>query len=100
LFLRPGPFLAGINQIPLRPFVLGSGLSGLAWTLTVGLGAFFAGPSLIAQLDTVGRWMTVTAAVAVGTGLVPFRRRRRSRGARERIFISSQPKWLPAWLRP
>ncbi len=75
--LTPGWF-AGINRIPLRPFVLGSGLSGLAWTLTVGLGAFYVGPSLIAQFDTVSRWMTVAAAaVAVGIGLILLRRRRR-----------------------
>jgi membrane protein DedA with SNARE-associated domain len=74
--LTPGWF-AGVNQIPLRPFVLGSGLSGLAWTLTVGLGAFYVGPSLIAQFDTVGQWMTVAAAVAVGVGLILLRRSRR-----------------------
>jgi membrane protein DedA with SNARE-associated domain len=90
--LTPGWF-AGINQIPLRPFVLGSGLSGLAWTLTIGLGAFYVGPSLIAQFDTVGRWMTVAAAVAMAIGLALLHnRRRRNRGARDRMAIRSQPQ--------
>jgi membrane protein DedA with SNARE-associated domain len=68
-FFGPG-WLAGINKLPPRPFIAGSALSGLMWTLTIGLGAFFVGPSLIALYDEVGKWtaigaLTVAAAVAL-----------------------------------
>lgn len=39
------------------------------WTLTIGLGAFFVGPSLISLYDEVGRWATIgalTAATSIG----------------------------------
>jgi membrane protein DedA with SNARE-associated domain len=76
--LGPG-WLAGINEVPPRPFVAGSALSGLLWTLTIGLGAFFVGPSLIALYDDVGRWTTIAALVAAGLiGLVVFLRRART----------------------
>lgn len=81
--LGPG-WLAGINEIPPRPFVAGSALSGLLWTLTIGLGAFFVGPSLIHLYDDVGRWTTI-AALAAGGSVAAFyflRRARRSDLAR------------------
>ncbi len=62
--LTPGWF-AGINQISLRPFLAGAGLSGLAWTLAIGLGSFYVGPSLIALFDEVGQWATLAALGAV-----------------------------------
>jgi membrane protein DedA with SNARE-associated domain len=66
----PG-WLAGINELPPRPFIAGSALSGLMWTLTIGLGAFFVGPSLISLYDEVGRWATLTA-LAVGGSAALF----------------------------
>ena len=62
----PG-WLAGINKLPPRPFLAGSALSGLMWTLTIGLGAFFVGPSLVSLYDNVGRWATLTALVAAAS---------------------------------
>jgi membrane protein DedA with SNARE-associated domain len=62
----PG-WLAGINKLPPRPFIAGSLLSGLMWTLTIGLGAFFVGPSLISLYDEAGQWATVTALVVAGS---------------------------------
>jgi membrane protein DedA with SNARE-associated domain len=64
----PG-WLAGINKLPPRPFIAGSALSGLLWTLTIGLGAFFVGPSLVALYDEVGQWATI-AALALGAAAV------------------------------
>lgn len=78
--LTPGWF-AGINRIPLRPFVLGASLSGLAWTLTVGLGAFFVGPSLVAQFDTVGRWLVIATAVTAAVTFLLLRSRWRRQHA-------------------
>jgi membrane protein DedA with SNARE-associated domain len=76
--LGPG-WLAGINEVPPRPFIAGSALSGLLWTLTIGLGAFFVGPSLIALYDDVGKWATIAALAAAGSvALVFFVRRARS----------------------
>jgi membrane protein DedA with SNARE-associated domain len=73
--LTPGWF-AGINEISLRPFLAGSALSGLAWTLAIGLGTFYVGPSLIATFDDVGRWGTIgLAAAAVAATLVLLRGR-------------------------
>jgi membrane protein DedA with SNARE-associated domain len=74
--LGPG-WLAGINKLPLRPFIAGSALSGLMWTLTIGLGAFFVGPSLIALYDNVGKWAAIAAlAVAASAALVVLMRHR------------------------
>jgi membrane protein DedA with SNARE-associated domain len=64
--LGPG-WLAGINELPPRPFIAGSALSGLMWTLTIGLGAFFVGPSLVALYDDVGKWATLTALAVAGS---------------------------------
>jgi membrane protein DedA with SNARE-associated domain len=78
--LGPG-WLAGINDVPPRPFVFGSALSGLLWTLTIGLGAFFVGPSLIHLYDDVGKWATIaalTAAATVGTAVLLRRRTRQA----------------------
>jgi membrane protein DedA with SNARE-associated domain len=66
-FFGPG-WLAGINEVPARPFIAGSALSGLMWTLTIGLGAFFVGPSLISLYDDVGQWATI-AGLACGTAV-------------------------------
>jgi membrane protein DedA with SNARE-associated domain len=74
----PG-WLAGINKLPPRPFIFGSALSGLMWTLTIGLGAFFVGPSLISLYDQVGRWATIVALAAVGLAALFFFIRHRQR---------------------
>lgn len=78
--LTPGWF-AGINEISLRPFLAGASLSGLAWTLTVGLGTFFVGPSLIALFDEFGRWATL-ALLAGGAAVGLFLWRRHARRVR------------------
>jgi membrane protein DedA with SNARE-associated domain len=72
----PG-WLAGINKLPPRPFIAGSALSGLMWTLTIGLGAFFVGPSLISLYDQVGQWATITALCAAASAALFFLIRRR-----------------------
>ena len=72
----PG-WLAGINKLPTRPFIAGSALSGLMWTLTIGLGAFFVGPSLIALYDHVGQWATIVALAAAASAALFFLLRRR-----------------------
>jgi membrane-associated protein len=73
--LGPGWF-AGINEISPRPFIAGSAISGLAWTLTIGLGSFFVGPSLISLYDAVGNWLTLAAvAAAVAAALFLLGRR-------------------------
>jgi membrane protein DedA with SNARE-associated domain len=78
--IGPG-WLAGINKLPPRPFIAGSALSGLMWTLTIGLGAFFVGPSLISLYDDVGKWATI-GALSVGAAAALFIYMRRARSAR------------------
>lgn len=73
--LTPGWF-AGINEISLRPFLAGSALSGLGWTLAIGLGTFYVGPSLIATFDAVGKWTTLALATAAALALVVLLKRR------------------------
>ena len=69
--------MAGINEVAPRPFIAGSALSGLLWTLTIGLGAFFVGPSLISLYDDVGKWATIAAlALAASAALIILPRRR------------------------
>jgi len=67
----PG-WLAGINKLPPRPFIAGSILSGLMWTLAIGLGAFFVGPSLISLYDQVGQWATIAALAGAGSAALFF----------------------------
>ena len=77
-YFGPG-WLAGINEIPPRPFIAGSVLSGLVWTLTIGLGAFFVGPSLVSLYDDVGKWVTLAVlAVAAGAAIFVLTRRART----------------------
>ena len=78
--LGPG-WLAGINEVPPRPFIAGSALSGLLWTLTIGLGAFFVGPSLIQLYDDVGKWTSI-AALTVGAAVAAALLLRRSKASR------------------
>lgn len=74
--LTPGWF-AGINEIGTRTFLAGAALSGLLWTLTIGLGTFFVGPSLVAAYDAAGEWATIAAvALAVTAGAVLLLRSR------------------------
>jgi membrane protein DedA with SNARE-associated domain len=77
-FFGPG-WLAGINEIAPRPFIAGSALSGLMWTLTIGLGAFFVGPSLISLYDDVGKWVTIAALVTGATAALLILARRHVR---------------------
>jgi membrane protein DedA with SNARE-associated domain len=76
--LGPG-WLAGINKLPPRPFIVGSALSGLMWTLTIGLGAFFVGPSLVALYDDVGKWATLAALAAAASAALFMLMRHRFR---------------------
>lgn len=80
--LAPG-WLAGVNKISGRPFIAGAALSGLAWTLAIGLGTFWVGPSLIALYDDVGDWATI-AGVAVATAVALFLLLRRT-GLSDRV---------------
>jgi membrane protein DedA with SNARE-associated domain len=78
--LSPG-WLAGITEIPVRPFVAGSAVSGLAWALTIGLGTFYVGPSLISVYDSIGNWLFIAALSVLITVAVLFL----ARGAGRRL---------------
>ncbi|HVO53026.1 MAG TPA: hypothetical protein VMT37_01295 [Solirubrobacterales bacterium] len=83
-FLGPG-WLAGINDLSLRPFAAGVAVSGLAWTLVLGLGAAYVGPSLIAVFDEVSQWATIGALAAVTAAALFLLGRQRFQGRANRI---------------
>jgi membrane protein DedA with SNARE-associated domain len=90
--LVPGWF-AGVNEISPRPFIAGSALSGVAWTLTIGLGTFYVGPSLISLYDAVGDWVTIAVIAAATAAVLLFlmRRARRQRVAGRAGLIHATP---------
>jgi membrane protein DedA with SNARE-associated domain len=75
--LAPG-WMAGINDLSLRPFAAGTVVSGLAWTLCIGLGAALVGPSLIAVYDEVSQWVAIGALGAVTVAALVLLGRQRS----------------------
>lgn len=89
--LGPGWF-AGINRISSRPFIAGSALSGLAWTLLIGLGTFYVGPSLISLYDAIGEWGTIAAVVVAITAALLLLARRRLHSDKSGGLGLSPPK--------
>ena len=78
ILLAPS-WVAGINRAGTGVYLITNALSAVAWTVGIGLGAYFAGPPVIEVLSDVG---TVTAIglvvlVAIAIGLEIRRRLRR-----------------------
>jgi membrane protein DedA with SNARE-associated domain len=72
-------WMAGISGMRAWRFAAANALSALVWSLLVGLGSYFAGPSIAEVVSDVGIiGVVVLAAVVVLT--VMGRRRRRRRG--------------------
>jgi membrane protein DedA with SNARE-associated domain len=71
-------WMAGVNGMAARRFLPVNAICCLVWTLIVGLGAYFAGPSveeLLSDIGTVG--LAALAAAGLTIGIVRFRRSRR-----------------------
>ncbi len=77
VYLAPS-WMAGVSGMRASRFLPANALAGLVWALLVGLGAFFAGPSVADLLGDIGTAGLVALAVAalVVMGVRRVRRRR------------------------
>jgi membrane-associated protein len=73
VFIAPS-WMAGIAGMRFGKFLLANALSALVWAVGIGLGAYFAGPSIADIVDDVG---TVGLVVFIAVVLVSFVVRRR-----------------------
>jgi membrane protein DedA with SNARE-associated domain len=68
-------WLAGISHMPWRRFLFWNALGAIAWSLSVGLAAYYLGPTAEKIFHVVGI-AGVTVAVLVTAGVVVWRFRR------------------------
>jgi membrane-associated protein len=71
-------WLAGINRMRWPVFVFWNALGGIAWATSVGLLAYYLGPTAEKLFSVVGI-AGVAVVVAAGAGYLLWRRRRRQR---------------------
>jgi membrane protein DedA with SNARE-associated domain len=73
-------WIAGIHRVRARLFVPVNAASAALWAGGIGLGAFFAGPTVVDVVDDIG-WVTAVAFVLLVLSgvLLEVRRRRRRR---------------------
>jgi membrane protein DedA with SNARE-associated domain len=76
VFFTPS-WLAGINRMRSRAYLILNAVSALLWALTVGLGAYFIGPSIEDIVSDVGLAGIVIVVGIIGAGAVAQRVRRR-----------------------
>jgi membrane protein DedA with SNARE-associated domain len=72
-------WIAGINRARTSVFMVWNAVGAAAWTLLIGLGAYFAGPPIVELVDDLG-WLPIVGVVVVvviATTLEVSRRRRR-----------------------
>jgi membrane protein DedA with SNARE-associated domain len=91
ILLTPS-WIAGIHRVRTRVFLPTNAAGAGLWAVGIGLGAFFAGPTVIELVNDLG-WVTGGALVAlVACGVVfGVRRRRRRRAARRSAAASPPP---------
>jgi membrane protein DedA with SNARE-associated domain len=58
-------WLAGINRMPFRSFLVWNGLAAVAWTGLAGLGGYLVGPAFTDVLRRGSAWAAVAAGVLV-----------------------------------
>ncbi len=71
-------WLAGINHMPWRRFLFWNALGGVAWATSVGLFAYYLGPTAEQIFRTVGVAGVALAALALAAFWVWRRRRERA----------------------
>jgi membrane protein DedA with SNARE-associated domain len=74
-------WIAGIHGVRTRTFLPVNAASAALWAAGIGLGAYFAGPSVVEFVDDLG-WVTAAGLViliAVAVGAEMLRRRRKAR---------------------
>lgn len=76
-------WIAGINGVGVRTYMIWNAVGAALWTLVIGLGAYFAGPPIVELVDDIGWLPVVGIVVLVGlaVALESSRRRRRARAA-------------------
>jgi membrane protein DedA with SNARE-associated domain len=81
-------WIAGIHRVRARLFVPVNAASAALWAGGIGLGAFFAGPTVVDVVDDIG-WVTAVAFVLlVLSGVfLEVRRRRRRRDAAQGVQV-------------
>jgi membrane protein DedA with SNARE-associated domain len=80
ILLTPS-WIAGIHRVKPTLYLITNGLSAAAWALGIGLGAYFAGPSVLDVVNDLG-WVTgvgLVLLVLVGVWFEVARRRRKGR---------------------
>ena len=76
-FLRSlAGLLAGANAMPLKPFLIASGLGALAWSATFGFGAYALGREIEVVSARAGVVLGTLVLVAVIAGVLFLRRNR------------------------
>ena len=73
-------FLAGVNQMPWRPFLFWNALGGITWAIIYGTLGFVLGnnlPLLGHVVHTIGIVGTIIAVAFILAVIVVWRRRRR-----------------------
>ncbi len=83
ILLTPAP-IAGIHRVRTTVFLAVNTASALVWAVGIGLGAYFAGPSVIDAVDDLGLVTGVALGVVVVAGVgfeIRRRHRRRTRSA-------------------
>jgi membrane protein DedA with SNARE-associated domain len=72
-------WMAGINRMGARRFLVVNAAAALLWTLALGLGAYYVGPGVTDVVDDAGVLaVVVLAALGASTVVRPLWRRRRS----------------------
>ena len=68
VYMTPS-FMAGISGMRTRRFLVANGIAALAWVFLVGLGAYFAGPSVAEWLGDLSVLALALIAVAAALSL-------------------------------
>jgi membrane protein DedA with SNARE-associated domain len=76
VFFTPS-WLAGMNRMRTRSYLVLNAISAILWALIVGVGAYLIGPSIEDVVSDIGLGGLVLIALVVGAGSVIERLRRR-----------------------
>jgi membrane protein DedA with SNARE-associated domain len=76
VFLTPS-WVAGIHRVKPARYLPANALAALVWTLGIGLGTFFAGPSVAEGIGDIGTYgLLAVVAVALVAGAIALTRHR------------------------
>jgi membrane protein DedA with SNARE-associated domain len=81
IFFTPS-WMAGIAEMRWTKFVPANAVSALLWALTLGVGAYYAGPPIIDVVQDIGTVGLIVVLAALGGGALLRALRRRRRDAR------------------